>query len=240
MPVLGSSRPKTLARCTSQAARVAQRPAAFVLVLHQRRMPRAGRAGGMTSAPGLDGGLLVGRDHVFIRPQSLALKAAGVQVQDSARLGLEVGVAGKDPAAMRPGADDIVGQPAPNGGPRDGGDRPARDDLSADVRDVEAVRGRGRGGSGAHRRSPSRRPPVQGEKSGRRPRRGRSSRPAMPSWKKRLRHLLTTSRRVLSRRAISSWASRRQPAARWWPGSHPDTLTYICDFGRPGWPAPSC
>ena len=58
---------------------------ALVLVLDPHRRGRVpGGTWGAASA-GLDAGLLVGRDHVVVRPQRLALPDAVVEVEDSAR-----------------------------------------------------------------------------------------------------------------------------------------------------------
>jgi hypothetical protein len=44
--------------------------------------------------------------------QELALEAAGVEVEDRAGLDREVGIGGKDPGAVKPGADRVLRQPA--------------------------------------------------------------------------------------------------------------------------------
>ena len=68
----------------------------------------------MDAQAGLDAGLLVGGDDELVRAQRLPLPAARIQVQDAPGLGLEVGVAREDPAAMLPRADRILVQPAPD------------------------------------------------------------------------------------------------------------------------------
>ena len=54
--------------------------------------------------------------------QRRVVEAAGVEVEDTGRLGAEVGVAGEDPAPVLPGLDRIRTQPAPDRGARDRGD----------------------------------------------------------------------------------------------------------------------
>ena len=53
----------------------------------------------------LDAGLLVGGDDELVLAQRLALPVARIQVQDASGLGLEVGIAREDPAAVLPRAD---------------------------------------------------------------------------------------------------------------------------------------
>jgi len=67
----------------------------------------------VSPAAGLDAGLLVGGDHEVVFRQGLALPAALVQIQDSARLLLESGVAREDPTTMGPRADGILREPTP-------------------------------------------------------------------------------------------------------------------------------
>ncbi len=45
--------------------------------------------------------------------QQLAFPAAAVKLEDAAGLGGELGIAGKDPGAVLPGLDRVLGQPAP-------------------------------------------------------------------------------------------------------------------------------
>src|SRR5215472_520139 len=90
------------------------RALAFVLVLNPHRLVRARRCGRMTSASRLNAGLLIGGDHVVVRRQRLAFPDAFVEIQNPPRLGGKVGVAREDPAAVRPWADRIGIQPAPD------------------------------------------------------------------------------------------------------------------------------
>jgi hypothetical protein len=59
MPVVGSQRPNTVARCTPGAA-------AHVLVLDAHRLAGLGGQARMDTQASLDAGLLVGRDHEFV------------------------------------------------------------------------------------------------------------------------------------------------------------------------------
>ena len=58
---------------------------------------------------------LVGGDDKFVLAQCLPLPSAPIQVQDPSGLGLELRIARKDPAAVLPGADCVLVQPAPDG-----------------------------------------------------------------------------------------------------------------------------
>jgi hypothetical protein len=63
---------------------------------------------------GLNAGLLVGGEDELVLAQRLAVPAARVQIEDAPGLGLELRIAGKDPAAVLPRADRILVQPAPH------------------------------------------------------------------------------------------------------------------------------
>jgi hypothetical protein len=76
-------------------SRVGHRTAALVIVLHPYRTGLGRRQRGMVAAAALDGGLLIGRDHILVVGQQLALPLARVQVQHPGGLGLEVGARGK-------------------------------------------------------------------------------------------------------------------------------------------------
>jgi hypothetical protein len=81
----------------------------------------------------LDTGLLVGGDHELVVTQALPLPAAGVQVQDASGLGLKLGITREDPAAVLPGPDGVLVQPAPHGAVADARHQPALLDLSPHV-----------------------------------------------------------------------------------------------------------
>ncbi len=81
---------------------VGQRAAAGVFVLDTHRPARRRWGGGVLADAGLDGGLLVGGDHELVAPQRRVVEAAGVEVEDTGRLGTEVGVAIKALACELP------------------------------------------------------------------------------------------------------------------------------------------
>src|SRR3712207_2412954 len=79
---------------------VGQRPFALVLVLYTHRPPSTGGQGGMATMPGLDGGLLVGGDHILPFSESFALPPTLVEVQHSPGFLGEVRVPREDPRAV--------------------------------------------------------------------------------------------------------------------------------------------
>jgi hypothetical protein len=87
----------------------------------------------VAAAARLDGGLLVGTDHIGVRLQLLVLKDPVVQVQDHPGLGGEVGVAREDPGAVLPRLDRVLGQPAPQRRGRDVVDQAGGQDLGAQL-----------------------------------------------------------------------------------------------------------
>ena len=91
----------------------------LMLDLEGRVGPRRER--GVATPAGLDGGFLIGAQDELIPSQGLALPNALVEIEQTAGLGEKVRIAGKQPATMLPGPDGILMEPAPDGGPADGG-----------------------------------------------------------------------------------------------------------------------
>lgn len=73
----------------------------------------------MAAAAGLDGGLLIGADHVLVFAERPAVPGAGVQVQHPGGPDREFRVADGDPGPVLPGPEDITGQPPADSGRRD-------------------------------------------------------------------------------------------------------------------------
>src|SRR5437870_10832512 len=90
----------------------------LVLVFDARRLVRAGWQRGMQSAASLDAGLFIGAEHILVRPQRLALPAAGVQLEHRASEFQKVRIAGKDPALVAPGTQSVLHQQPPDGAAR--------------------------------------------------------------------------------------------------------------------------
>jgi hypothetical protein len=68
----------------------------------------------MTSATSLDTGFLVGAEHVLVRPERLALPAAGIQVEHWAGQFDKARIARKDPALEAPWAECVAHQQPPD------------------------------------------------------------------------------------------------------------------------------
>lgn len=132
-PVLGRAAVEDLGAPHVPGGQVAERPHALVLVLDL--LPLAGRRGQrlVLSPARLDRGLLVSADDEVAGLEPPPLEAALVEVQAAAGLAGEVGVAGKDPRAVAPGADRVLREPAPDGRARDLGDDPALDRLAREL-----------------------------------------------------------------------------------------------------------
>src|SRR5215212_233691 len=109
---------------------IRQRSAAVVFVLDAHTARWACWPGRMAAAARLDLGFLIGRQHVLVVAQQLALEEALVQVQNPAGLGGEVWGPREDPRVVPPRLDGILGQPAAQRRGRDRLDQPAADDLS--------------------------------------------------------------------------------------------------------------
>ena len=88
MLFLGSQRPKSFARCTSQAARhrLSARGSALPALV--------GRQAQLAAMASLNGGLLVGRDDVLLGTERLTLPITLVEVQHPPGFMREVGDAG--------------------------------------------------------------------------------------------------------------------------------------------------
>src|SRR5208282_776110 len=88
---------------------------AGVLVLDVDRSPPGRWQRGVLTAPRLDAGLLVGGEDIITRAQGLALPAPMVEIENATGLRGEGWIPREDPAAMPPGTQCILGQPAPEG-----------------------------------------------------------------------------------------------------------------------------
>lgn len=106
---------------------------ATVLMLDLEGRVRAGRQRGVATLAGLNGGFLIGGQDKLIRTQRLTFPKALVEIEQAAGLGEEVPVAGKQPAAILPGTDGILVEPAPDGGTADGGHQAGLTDLSGQI-----------------------------------------------------------------------------------------------------------
>ena len=174
------------------------------------RAARCGPGGrvGVTAAASLDAGLLVRTEHELVRPEWLALPAAGIQVEHRAGPFQKVRIAWKDPAtdaaraAARPGstsarcccAKDRFRVPSTVGG------------FSGEFTQAVAAERHVTFGWSFTGRATTRARVVAGSTVGR-PRRGRSWSPSQPAARKRARQRWTVVRLIRS-----CCASRREPS----------------------------
>jgi len=92
----------------------------------------------MDSDSGLDAGFFVGADDEVLRVEGLSLPLFGVEIENPARFGRELGVAGKNPGAVLPRTDGVFMKPAPHRFIADGGGDPATLDVADDIRGAQA------------------------------------------------------------------------------------------------------
>src|SRR5262245_52661888 len=83
----------------------------------------------------LNAGLLVSAADIFTPAQGAPLPPSFVEIQDAAGFGGKVRIAWKDPAAMSPGLQGILTEPAPHRGPADLGDDASGNDFSLQLGD---------------------------------------------------------------------------------------------------------
>lgn len=98
---------------------------------------RAGLAGperGMAATPGLDGGLLIGGDHIIVAPQWCPVPYPVVEVEHPLGFGGEVGIGDEDPRPVLPGFEAVLGQPAAHRRGRDGRADPLGDSVARQLR----------------------------------------------------------------------------------------------------------
>jgi hypothetical protein len=96
----------------------------------------------MLAPPGLDAGLLVGRNDKFLAFEGFPLPGALIQIEDSVGLDSEGGVSRKDPTAVIPGPNGVFMEPSPDGTPGDGGNQTSIADLTGNVRGVPVGEGK--------------------------------------------------------------------------------------------------
>lgn len=110
--------------------------AAIILVFDEHGTIGRGWKRGMLAPPGLNAGLFVSRDDVFVALEDLAIPATRIQIQYSASLDGEGGITWKDPAAVTPRTNGVFMEPAPDGAARDVGYQTGIANLTGYVRCV--------------------------------------------------------------------------------------------------------
>ncbi len=94
---------------------ILQHTSALVLVLDTHSLMRSDRWARMAPTTHLNAGLLIGAEHVFMRPEWLTLPLACVQVEHRTCQLQEVRVTWEDPRPIPPGPQGIAHQHAPDG-----------------------------------------------------------------------------------------------------------------------------
>ena len=145
-PGRGLAAAEELGAVDIEGGQVGPGAATRVLVFDPRRPPGTGRDGGVPSEPRLDAGLLVGADHEVRGVEGCPLPLAGVQVENAPRLGRERGIARENPHPVLPGADGILGEPAPHGGAAHGGHEARPGGLAGKVGATQPGQGESPGG----------------------------------------------------------------------------------------------
>ena len=126
---------------------------ASILMLDLEGRVGPGRQRGVATLAGLDGGFLIGAHDELIPAEGLTLPNALVEIEQTAGLGEKVRIAGKQPATMLPGPDGVLMEPAPDGGPADGGHQAGLTELLGQIvvapaREGKALTGRQLAGQG--------------------------------------------------------------------------------------------
>lgn len=152
--------------------------AAIVFVLDEHGTIRRGWKRGMVAPPGLNAGLFVGRDDVFVTLEGFAIPATGIQIQYSASLDGKGGITWKDPAAVTPRTNGILMEPPPDGAARDAGHQTGIANLAGYVRSVPAGNRHAMSGRQFTSQSLNLNHQLRGEKPGDDP--GGSALPARP------------------------------------------------------------
>jgi hypothetical protein len=106
-PRLGLTAPEDPGPVHIPGGQVLKRPAALVLELDAPFTPRRSTKALMAADAGLDGGLLIGGDHVVRFGEGPSLPLPGVEVEHPDGLGLKGTVAGKDPRPAAPRSDGV-------------------------------------------------------------------------------------------------------------------------------------
>ena len=111
--------------------------AAAVLVLEAKRLARARRPTRMASLADLQARLLIGGEDEIPLLEGFVFPPAVVQIQDSAGLVGEIGIAREDPAPVAPRSNRVLRQPAPDGRARDLGDDALLEDMATQLAAAE-------------------------------------------------------------------------------------------------------
>jgi len=92
----------------------------------------------MPANPGLNTGLLISTEHIFVSSQGHSIPYSLIQIQHPSRFLLELGISGEDPTAMLPGFNGVLVQPASDRRAANLGNNPSADDFRGYLRAAES------------------------------------------------------------------------------------------------------
>ncbi len=110
---------------------------AFVFMFDAGRSTIGQRERGVFTQTRLYAGFLIGREDEVTAAKRQAFPAPLVEVEHSARLGAELGIAGKDPASVPPWTERVAAEPAPKRRAADLGNDSLGDDLALNLAERE-------------------------------------------------------------------------------------------------------
>jgi len=93
---------------------ICQRPQSFIFKLNSHCVAGLCGYGCVNATAGLDTRFLICADDIFVISKLLTIPYTMIQVQDNARLPLEIGITRENPAPVLPWLDCILAEPAPN------------------------------------------------------------------------------------------------------------------------------
>src|SRR5215468_576108 len=125
-----------------QGGEISPGPQPLVFVLDSHGPTGLGVQRLMLAGTRLDAGLFVRTENELIGPEGTAPPDSLVEIEQPARLLFEVRVSRKDPAAMLPGTDGVLMEPAPDGGVAEGCCQTTVPHMSAEFRHTPTGKGR--------------------------------------------------------------------------------------------------
>lgn len=114
-------------------SQIVQRASTLIFVFNVGRTTLGRRQRAVLATSGLNAGLLVSRENEFVRAERLAAPETLVKVENRSSLLNKLGITGKYPTTMAPGAYGIATQPSPEGTAADLGDDTLSKYFGSDV-----------------------------------------------------------------------------------------------------------
>jgi hypothetical protein len=116
-------------------SQIVQSASTLIFVFNVGRTTLGGRQGAVLANSGLNAGLLVSRQHEFVRAERPAAPETLVKVENRSSLLNKLGITGEDPTAMAPGTYGVAAQPSPESTATDLGDDALSKHFGSDVGD---------------------------------------------------------------------------------------------------------